>query len=89
MESRRFSVRIGLLAIILLSLFPMGCCLITSLSAQEQKSKKEFESRIYEAPHKITLKAVENILKERGYEPKRDESKEGVLESDLTASRIL
>ncbi len=83
-KSRRFSVAVGVLAIALLGLFLAGCCLITALSAQEPKSKKEFESRIYEAPRKITLRALKKILKERGYELRKDESKEGVLESDFT-----
>jgi hypothetical protein len=57
---------------------------MTSISSQEPKSTKEFESRVYEAPEKLTLKAVEKILKEKGYETKVDESRSGVLESDFT-----
>lgn len=74
----------GFAAMILLSFFFAGCCLMTALVAQEPKSKKKFESRVYEAPKEITLKALEKILKERGYEPKKDESDEMVLESDFT-----
>jgi hypothetical protein len=61
-----------------------GCCLITSMASQEPKSTKEYESRIYDAPHEYTFQALEKVLREKGFNVRKIEGVEGLMESDFT-----